>query len=72
MPKAWWTGSRAKRNYWSNSRNSAEVPEYEDETIRELLEHPYRIIYRTGGPEVEILSVVHGARLLPPNVPGDG
>jgi toxin ParE1/3/4 len=43
----------------------AEVPEYENPTIRELLEHPYRIIYRARGSEVEIISVVHGARELP-------
>lgn len=49
----------------------AEVPEYEDESIRELLEHPYRIIYRVREDRVEILSVVHGARQLPPDVPGD-
>jgi toxin ParE1/3/4 len=49
----------------------AEVPEYEDESIRELLEHSYRIIYRVREERVEILSVVHGARQLPPNVPGD-
>jgi plasmid stabilization system protein ParE len=48
-----------------------EVPEYEDESIRELLEHPYRIIYRVRQDRVEILSVVHGARQLPPDVPGD-
>jgi toxin ParE1/3/4 len=48
----------------------AEVPEYEDETVRELLEHPHRIIYRLKKNQVEILSVVHGARQLPVDVPG--
>lgn len=46
-----------------------QVPEYEDETIRELLEHPYRIIYRIHGEQVQILSVVHGARPLPSEAP---
>jgi toxin ParE1/3/4 len=50
----------------------AEVPEYEDEAVRELFKHPYRIIYRVRGGRVQILSVVHGARELPPNVPQDG
>lgn len=49
----------------------AEVPEYEDESIRELLEHPYRIIYRVREERVEIVSVVHAARQLPPAMPGD-
>jgi toxin ParE1/3/4 len=48
----------------------AEVPEYEDESIREVLEHPYRIIYRVSTDRVEILAVLHGARRLPPNPPG--
>ena len=48
-----------------------EVPEYENESIRELVEYPYRIIYRVREDRVEILSVVHGARPLPPEVPGD-
>ena len=52
-------------------RFGAEVPEYGDESIRELVEHPYRIIYRVCDDRVEILSVVHGARQLPPDVPGD-
>jgi plasmid stabilization system protein ParE len=51
-------------------RLGPEVAEYEDESIRELSEHPYRIIYRVGKKRIEVLSVVHGARSLPPDVPG--
>lgn len=47
-----------------------EVPEYGVESIRELLEYPYRIIYRIRQDRVDVLSIVHGARLLPPNPPG--
>jgi toxin ParE1/3/4 len=50
----------------------ASVPEYEDEAIRELVEQSYRIIYRVRGDHVEILSVVHGARRLPHELPGNG
>lgn len=50
----------------------AEVPEYKDATIRELSEQSYRIIYRVRGDQVEILSVVHAARQLPPEIPGNG
>ena len=49
----------------------ATVPEYEDAAIRELLEQSYRIIYRVREDRVEILSVVHGARQLPSEIPGD-
>lgn len=50
----------------------ATVPEYAEETIRELIEQSYRIIYRVRGDRVEILSVVHGARPLPIDIPGNG
>jgi plasmid stabilization system protein ParE len=50
----------------------AMVPEYEEETIRELLEGSYRIIYRVRGDRVEILSVVHGARPFSSAIPGNG
>jgi plasmid stabilization system protein ParE len=46
-----------------------QVPEYEDESIRELLEYPYRIIYRIHKEHVQILSVVHGTRSLSPEAP---
>lgn len=49
-------------------RLGPQVPEYEDEAVRELFEHPYRIIYRVHQGRVQILSVVHGARSLPGGV----
>jgi toxin ParE1/3/4 len=53
-------------------RLGAVVQEYDDESIRELFEHPYRIIYRVGTNQVIILSVVHGSRSLPRGAPGSG
>ncbi len=41
------------------------VPEYQTENIRELIEEPYRMIYRINEDSVDILTVIHGARLLP-------
>ena len=43
----------------------AVVPEYADEDLREVLEYPYRIIYRVYPDRVDITAVVHGARRLP-------
>ena len=48
-------------------RLGAVVAEYDDESIRELVEHPYRIVYRIQANRVVILSVVHSSRLLPPD-----
>ena len=41
------------------------VPEYQTEDIRELIEKPYRIIYRIKANQIDVLAVIHGARLLP-------
>jgi addiction module RelE/StbE family toxin len=41
------------------------VPEYQTEDIRELIENPYRIIYRVKQDQIDVLAVIHGARLLP-------
>lgn len=41
------------------------VPEYQAEDIRELIEKPYRIIYRIQQDQIDVLAVIHGARLLP-------
>ena len=44
------------------------VPEYQAEDIRELIENPYRIIYRVKQDQIDVLAVIHGARLLPDQV----
>ncbi|MEK6375736.1 MAG: type II toxin-antitoxin system RelE/ParE family toxin [Acidobacteriota bacterium] len=40
------------------------VPEYGDESIRELFVGRYRLIYRVRGKRVVIAAFVHGARDL--------
>ena len=40
------------------------VPEYPAEDIREMIEKPYRIIYRIKPGQIDVLAVVHGAQLL--------
>jgi len=47
------------------------VAEYGDPRIREVIEGPYRVIYRTESDGLVVLAVVHGARLLPPEPPGE-
>lgn len=41
------------------------VPEHEDESLREVFEHPYRIIYRVLEQQIDILAVVHASRQSP-------
>jgi toxin ParE1/3/4 len=40
------------------------VPEYEMETLREVIEGPYRIIYLIKPDQLDVIAVVHGARDL--------
>ena len=44
------------------------VPEYPAKDIREIIEKPYRIIYRIKPDQIDVLAVVHGARLLNPDM----
>ena len=55
----------------SQPQLGAEVVEYGDPSLREVYEHPYRLLYRIsvdGG--VEIVAVVHNSRRLPVHPPG--
>jgi toxin ParE1/3/4 len=40
------------------------VSEYMDENIREVIDRPYRIIYRIHTDRIDILAVIHGAQEL--------
>lgn len=41
------------------------VPELGQPTLREVIEPPYRIVYRVRADVLEVLTVVHGARRFP-------
>jgi plasmid stabilization system protein ParE len=49
-------------------RSGRMVPEYAAPDIREVIERPYRIIYRIKTDQIDILAVVYGAQLLPPEL----
>ena len=44
------------------------VPEYQRPDVREIIEGPYRIVYRIEIDRVVIVAVIHGASALPPNL----
>ncbi len=46
-------------------RAGRKVTEYRLDTLREVLERPYRIIYRIQPDEIEVLTVMHYRQLLP-------
>ena len=45
-------------------RSGRVVPEFRDESIRELTQGNHRIVYRLTVARAEVIAVVHGARLL--------
>ena len=45
------------------------VPEAPSLDVRELLEFPYRIIYRADGETIQVLAIVHGRQDLPSHLP---
>lgn len=44
------------------------VLEYEADDIREIIEKPYRIIYRIKPDQIDVLAVIHCAQLLPEEI----
>jgi plasmid stabilization system protein ParE len=47
-------------------RLGPKVPGFDDETLRELFQSPYRIIDRIVAEQrIDVVAVVHGARRLP-------
>ena len=40
------------------------VPEYQQDNLRERIFQNYRVVYRISPEVVEIVAIVHGARLL--------
>ncbi|MBI3933897.1 MAG: type II toxin-antitoxin system RelE/ParE family toxin [Acidobacteria bacterium] len=38
------------------------VPEFGDQTVRELLVKPYRLVYEISPGKVIVLALIHGAR----------
>jgi plasmid stabilization system protein ParE len=41
------------------------VQESDDDSLRELFEHPYRIIYRVLEDRIDVVAVIHSSRRLP-------
>ncbi len=46
-------------------RMGPRVPEWDRDDLRQRIIHRYRLIYRLKPGRIEILGVLHGARMLP-------
>ena len=49
-------------------QSGRQVPEYNRPDIRELLERPYRIIYKIKTSQVDVLTVMHYRQVLPQDI----
>jgi toxin ParE1/3/4 len=45
-------------------KSGRKVPEFDDESFRELVVYSYRIIYQLQAEQVLIAAVIHGKRIL--------
>jgi toxin ParE1/3/4 len=45
-------------------RAGRKVPEFDDDSIREVPVYSYRIIYRLQGDGIVVLAIIHGKRIL--------
>ena len=55
----------ASRDLARFPRIGPRVREWDDDSYRQRIIYSYRLIYRLRDDRVEILAVIHGARLLP-------
>ena len=60
--------TRRSEQIASQPYSGRKVPEYEAEDLRELIEKPYRIIYRVKQNQIDVLAVIHGAQILPEEI----
>jgi addiction module RelE/StbE family toxin len=44
------------------------VPEYQRNDVREVLEKPYRIIYKIKSNQIDVITVMHYRQILPVDV----
>lgn len=56
--------TRRSQQITDHPLSGRKVPEYDADDIRELIEKPYRIIYRIKEDQIDVVAIIHGARLL--------
>jgi plasmid stabilization system protein ParE len=49
----------------AHPRSGRTVPEYDDPDVRELIDVPFRIVYRVEAASVRVLTVRHSTEMLP-------
>jgi len=57
--------TRRSEHLTRHPRSGRPVPQFDDENLREIIVHPYRLIYRIKSDRLDIVAVFHGAQQLP-------
>jgi toxin ParE1/3/4 len=57
--------TRRSEQIAEHALSGRKAPEFDAEDIREVIEKPYRIIYRIKPGQIDVIAVIHGARLMP-------
>lgn len=60
--------TRRSEQIGSFPESGRRVPEYDRSDVREVIEKPYRLIYRIKKEQIDVLAVFHGAQQLPPTL----
>jgi len=57
--------TRRSEQIAEHALSGRKVPEFDAEDIREVIEKPYRIVYRIKPGQIDVIAVIHGARVMP-------
>ncbi len=60
--------TRRSEQITNQPHSGRKVPEYDAKNIRELIEKPYRIIYRIKPNQIDVVAVIHSAQLMPDDI----
>jgi len=55
----------ACRSLAKQPQSGGRVPEFDVDSVREIIVRPYRVIYHIRGDGCHVVAVIHGARDLP-------
>jgi addiction module RelE/StbE family toxin len=57
--------TRRSEQIAEHALSGRKVPEFDAEDVREVIEKPYRIVYRIKPGQIDVIAVIHGARVMP-------
>jgi plasmid stabilization system protein ParE len=63
MQSSWFSRSSSVSSKWRVFPESGgRVPESSTPEVRQVIEFPYRVIYRPSADRIEVVAIIHGRR----------